>query len=58
MFFSRAEKPFVATGGISVLYFFALHIDPFQGAFQSSNPIGQFIIYDYMRICAVALTMP
>ena len=25
--------------------------------FQSSNPIGQYIIHNYMHICAIALTM-
>ena len=32
--------------------------DLFRSAFQSSNSIGQFIIHDYMGICAVALTTP
>ena len=26
--------------------------------FQNSNPIGQYIIHDYMCICTVALTTP
>ena len=26
--------------------------------FQSSNPIGQFIIHDYACICTIALTTP
>ena len=30
----------------------------FRSAFQSLNPIGQFIIHNYTRICAVALTTP
>ena len=29
-----------------------------RSAFQSSNPIGQFIIHIYIRIRAVALTTP
>jgi len=29
-----------------------------SSSFQSSNSIGQFIIHDYMGICAVALTTP
>jgi len=29
-----------------------------RSTFQSSNPIGQNIIHDYIRICAVALTTP
>ena len=28
-----------------------------RSAFQSSNPIGHLVIHDYMRICAVALTI-
>ena len=32
--------------------------DLYRSTFQSSNPIGQNIIHNYMRICAVALTTP
>ena len=31
--------------------------DIFRSAFQSSNPIGQYIIHDHMRTCASALTV-
>ena len=31
--------------------------DIFRSAFQSSNPIGQYIIHDHMRTCAIALTV-
>jgi len=31
---------------------------PSRSTFQSSNPIGQNIIHNYMRICTVALTTP
>ena len=30
----------------------------FQSIYQSSNPTGQYIIHDYMRICATATTTP
>ena len=33
-------------------------LEPSRGTFQSSNPIGQYIIHDYIRICAIALTQP
>ena len=33
-------------------------LELFRSAFQSSNPIGQYIIHAYTRICAVALTTP
>ena len=33
-------------------------IEQSRSAFQSSNPIGQFIIHIYIRIRAVALTTP
>ena len=29
-----------------------------RSTFQSSNPIGQYIIHNYMCICAIALTTP
>ena len=39
------------------------HVDAYihersQGTFQSSNPIGQYIIHNYMCICTNALTPP
>jgi len=37
---------------------FPLEPDLFRSTFQSSNPIGQYIIHNYMRICTVALTTP
>jgi len=37
---------------------FCSAVDLFRSAFQSSNSIGQFIIHDYMGMCAVALTTP
>ena len=32
--------------------------EPSRSAFQSSKPIGQYIIHIYTRICVVALTTP
>ena len=34
------------------------HVEQSRSAFQSSNPIGQFIIHIYIRIRAIALTTP
>ena len=35
-----------------------IRFDLSRSIFQSSNPIGQYIIHDYMHICTIALTTP
>ena len=36
----------------------SLFNEPSRSTFQSSNPIGQYVIHNYMHICAIALTTP
>ena len=51
-----AESPFLNPPLSCLLW---AVVEPSRSTFQNStNPIGQYIIHDYMRICAIALTRP